>query len=318
MKKKRWMKIVIGTLGVLLIIDVAASFYFYHLAIARNVKEFLQGNNDLEVSAEAMNVFLEGDWRSWVREQSFEQWEMISNDGLALKGYFLEAKEPTNKTVVFAHGYLGRGNDMGLYGQYYYEDLGYNVFFFDMRGHGKSEGAYIGFGWHDRLDIINWLDVIKDKKGSELEFVLHGLSMGAATVLMASGEKLPENVKAIIADSPYTSVYDLFEYQMQRMYHLPAIPILPSTSVVTQMKAGYSLSKASALDQVKNAEVPILFIHGNADTFVPTDMTLTLYENTKSEKEILLIDGASHGEGFVLEKSNYTATVNKFLQKYIP
>src|SRR5690625_4554262 len=118
MKRKRWMKIILGTLSVLLIIDIIASFYFYNLAIARNVKKFLQGNNDLEVSAEAMEVFLEGDWRTWVRDQPFEQWEMLTNNGLTLKGYFLEAKEPTNKTVVFAHGYLGQGSDMGLYGQY--------------------------------------------------------------------------------------------------------------------------------------------------------------------------------------------------------
>ncbi|MGM8365773.1 alpha/beta hydrolase [Virgibacillus sp. W0181] len=317
MKKKRWIKIIAGLFGVLLVIDIIASFYFYNLAIERNVKDFLQGNSDLEVSAEAMNVFLEGDWRSWVREQPFEQWEMTSNDGLTLQGYYLEAEVPTNKTVVFTHGYLGRGSDMGLYGQYYYEELGYNVFYADMRGHGKSEGDYIGFGWHDRLDLIDWLDVIIEKRGQDSELVMHGLSMGAATVLMASGEKLPDHVKAIVADSPYTSVYDLFAYQMKRMYHLPAFPILPSTSIVTKVRAGYSLTEASALDQVKKAEVPILYIHGNEDSFVPTNMAQTLYENTKSEKEIITIDGAGHGEGFVLNKEKYVNALSGFLEKYI-
>ncbi|MGM8213118.1 alpha/beta hydrolase [Virgibacillus sp. W0430] len=317
MRNKRWMKIGAGIVTALLIINIVASFYFYNLAIARNVKEFLQGNADLEVSAEAMNVFLEGDWRTWVRGQSFEQWEMTSYDGLKLQGYFLEAKKPTDKTVVFTHGYLGRGSDMGLYGQYYYEQLGYNIFFTDMRGHGKSEGDYIGFGWHDRLDVIDWLDILMNKRGNEMQFVLHGLSMGAATVLMASGEELPKNVKAIVADSPYTSVYDMFAYQMKRMYHLPAIPILPTTSIVTKMKAGYSLTQASALDQVKKAKAPILYIHGNADTFVPTNMTQLLYENTKSEKESITIDGAGHGEGFVLDKEKYVRALEQFLKKYI-
>src|SRR5690625_1906421 len=117
---------------------------------------------------------------------------------------------------------------------------------------------------------------------------------------------------------PYTTLFRSFAYQMKRMYHLPAVPILPTTSVVTKMRAGYSLTEASALEQVKKAEVPILYIHGNADTFVPTNMSVTLYENTKSEKELMIIDGASHGEGFVLNKSNYTATLNQFLQSYIP
>lgn len=317
MRKKRWIKIVTGLVIILFSINIVASFYFYNLAIARNVKDFLQGNSDLEVSAEARHVFLEGDWRTWVQDQSFEQWEMTTNDGLALQGYFLEAKEPTNKTVIFTHGYLGKGEDMGLYGKYYYETLGYNIFFMDMRGHGKSEGNYIGFGWHDRLDVIDWLEVIM-KKQEDTQFVLHGLSMGAATVLMASGEELPRNVKAIIADSPYTSVYDMFAYQLKRMYHLPAVPILPTTSIVTELQAGYSIIEASALEQVQKANVPILYIHGNADNFVPTEMSETLYENTKSPAEMITIDGAGHGEAFVLNKEKYVKALNAFLHKYLP
>lgn len=317
MKKKKWLKIILGIIGILLIINIVAGFFFYNLAIERNVKEFLQGNTDLEVSAEAMDVFLEGDWREWVDQQDFEEMELTAYDGLKLQGYFLKAKEPTNKTVVLAHGYLGRGSDMGLYGQYYYEELGYNVFFADSRGHGDSEGDYIGFGWDDRLDFIDWTDQLIEKLGPDTEIVMHGVSMGAATVLMATGEQLPENVKAIVADSPYTSVYDMFAYQMKRMYHLPAIPILPTTSMVTKMQAGYSLTEASALDQVKKAEVPILYIHGNADTFVPTRMTEELYENTKSDAEIMTVDEAGHGEAFVLAKDKYIEKLNGFLGKHM-
>ncbi|WP_058950774.1 alpha/beta hydrolase [Oceanobacillus picturae] len=317
-KKKRIIGIGIGILSILLVIDIIASYYFYNLAIERNVKDFLQGNADLEVSAEAMDVFIEGDWREWVDNQDFEHWEMTSYDGLELKGYYLPAKEPTNKTVVLAHGYLGNARDMGLYGQYYYEELGYNIFTADMRGHGNSGGDYIGFGWHDRLDYIDWMDKIIEKTGDDTEIVMHGVSMGAATVLMASGEKgLQPNVKAVIADSPYTSVYDMFDYQLERMFHLPAFPVLPSTSVVTKMKAGYSLSEASALDQVKKAEVPILYIHGNADTFVPTKMTEELLENTKSEAEMITFDGAGHGEAFVIQEDRYVSKLNEFLEKHI-
>jgi uncharacterized protein len=316
-RKKRWIKIGVGLLTILLIVDIIASFYFYNLAIERNVKDFLSGNKDLEVSAKAMDVFLEGDWRKWVKEQPFEEWELESFDGLKLKGYFLEAKEPTNKTVVLAHGYLGRGRDMALYGQYYYEELGYNVFTADMRGHGKSEGDYIGFGWHDRLDYLDWIDMLISKQGPNTEIVLHGVSMGGATVLMASGEALPSNVKVIIADSAYTSVYDLFDYQLSRMFHLPSFPVLPTTSLVTDIRAGYSLKEASALKQVKKATVPILYIHGNDDVFVPTAMTKELYENTSSETDIKLFDGSSHGEAFVIHKEEYIKTLKSFLAKHI-
>ncbi|PWA05142.1 alpha/beta hydrolase [Pueribacillus theae] len=315
--KKRWLKICIGLLSVLLIIDITASFYFYNLAIKRNEKDFLVGNKDLKVSAKAMDTFLEGDWRQWVSSQAFEIWDMQSRDGLELQGYFLKAKKPTNKTVIFAHGYLGRAKDMGLYGQYYYDELGYNLLTVDLRGHGQSEGDYIGFGWPDRLDLLDWIKLVLKNQGAQSEIVLHGLSMGAATVLMASGEDLPNHVKAIIADSPYTSVYDLFEYQMHRMYHLPAFPVLPTTSLVTNMQAGYSLTEASALEQVKKATVPILYIHGNNDTFVPTEMSKELYENTKSETDIITFDGANHGEAFAVQKDKYIKKLNEFLQKYV-
>ncbi|WP_404458595.1 alpha/beta hydrolase [Oceanobacillus kapialis] len=318
MKKKRIIGIVIGVLSILLVIDIVASFYFYNLAVERNKKDFLQGNADLEVSAEAMDVFIEGDWREWVDSQDFEQWDMTSYDGIDLKGYYLPAKEPTNKTVVLAHGYLGNARDMGLYGQYYYEELGYNIFTADMRGHGHSGGDYIGFGWHDRLDYIDWMDRIIEETGKDTEIVMHGVSMGAATVLMASGEEeLQPNVKAIIADSSYSSVYDVFDYQLGRMFHLPAFPVLPSTSIVTKARAGYSLKEASALDQVEKTDVPILYIHGNDDTFVPTKMTEELVEHTNSDAELITFDNAGHGEAFVTQKDRYVSKLNEFLAKYI-
>ena len=301
----------------LLIIDVVASIYFYNLAIKRGPKDFLQGNEDLEVSAETLDEFLEGDWITWTREQPFEPVEMTSFDGLTLKGYYLPAKEPTNKIVVFAHGYLGNAFDMGLFGEYYNENLGYNVFTPDLRGHGQSEGDYYGFGWHDRRDLIDWMNQLIEKNGPDTEIVMHGLSMGAATVLMASGEELPSNVKAIIADSPYTSVYDLFAYQMKRMFHLPDKPVLPTTSMVTQLKADYSLTEASALEQIKKTDVPILYISGESDTFVPTEMTKELYENTKSESEIVTYSGANHGESIVLYREDYLKKITTFIEKYM-
>lgn len=302
---------------VLLMIDIGVSFYFYHLAIKRGPKDFLQGNEDLEVSAEAMDEFLDGDWITWTNEQPFEEIEMTSFDGLTLKGYYLPAQHPTTKTVVFAHGYLGHALDMGLFGQFYYEELGYNIFTPDLRGHGKSEGDYYGFGWHDRLDLVDWIDLLIDRYGDDMEVVLHGLSMGAATVVMTSGEKLPDNVKAIVADSPYTSVYDLFRYQMERMFHLPDKPILPTTSFVTKMKAGYTLQEASAIEQVKKNTLPILYFTGEADTFVPTEMTHELYDATLSEREIVTFPHANHGEGFVLYRERYKEAVATFLNRFI-
>lgn len=302
-------------MSILVILNLVVSFYFYYLAIERGPKKYLQDNADLEVSIETMEEFLEGDWIRWTEEQAFEELELISFDGLILQAYYLPANEPTNKTVVFAHGYLGNALQMGLFGQYYYEELSYNLLLPNLRGHGKSEGDYYGFGWHDRLDLVDWIEVLV-AENEDMEIYMHGLSMGASAVLMASGEELPENVRAIIADSPYTSVYDLFAYQMKRMFHLPAQPILPSTSLVTKWKANYSFTEASALEQVEKAEVPILYISGEADTFVPSEMTTALYDATNSEAEIIHFPHANHGEASVMYKEVYLKEITGFIQRY--
>src|SRR5690625_918090 len=181
MNKKRIMVGFTILITLILVINMVVSIYFYHLAIARNVKDFLEDNEDLEVADEVLEVFLQGDWRDWVKNQPFQTWEMTSFDGLHLQGYFLPAKEETNKVVMMAHGYLGRASDMGLYGRHYYEKLGYHFFTADARGHGESEGDYIGFGWHDRLDYVQWIDQVIEELGEDVSIVLHGLSMGAAT-----------------------------------------------------------------------------------------------------------------------------------------
>src|SRR5699024_5555889 len=151
----------------------------------------------------------------------------------------------------------------------------------DLRGHGDSEGEYYGFGWHDRLDMVDWIDKVIEMNGPDTEIVLHGLSMGAATMLMTSGEDLPANVKAVISDSAYTSVYDLFIYQMKRMFYLTRQPVLSTTSVVTKRKAEYRLKLCSNLEQVEKTDLLVLYIAGDVDTFVPTNTSKELYEHTK-------------------------------------
>lgn len=293
-------------------------FLFYELAVKRGQKDFLQKNADLEVSDKAMNLFLNGDWIGWVADQNFERLTLTSRDGLKLSGYYLPASKPTDKLVILTHGYLGNAKQMGLFGQHYHNDLDYNIFMPDARGHGKSEGNYYGFGWPDRLDLIDWTQLLVEKLGTDIKVAYHGLSMGAATVLMASGEEeLPSQVKAIIADSPYASVYQLFQYQMNRMFHLPAFPLLDSTSVLTKIRAGYSFREASALKEVEKTSVPILYIHGESDTFVPTELTKDLYRHTSSDAELYLVPNANHGESIALDEDKYNMKIDQFLNRYI-
>lgn len=314
----KWKRVLILFAVFFIVVQVIGSFFFYSLAVKRGPKDFLQNNADLEVSEETMNRFTKGSWIDWTNDQTFEQLTLQSRDGLELTGYYLPSKEPSNKVVILTHGYLGHAKQMGLFGEYYYEELGYNLFMPDARGHGKSNGNYYGFGWHDRLDVIDWTSLLIDQLGEDAEIVYHGLSMGAATVLMAAGEKeLPTQVKAIIADSPYQSVYQLFSYQMRRMFYLPAFPLLDSTSALTKMRAGYSFKEADSLRSVEKTEVPIFYIHGEEDTFVPTKMTKELADATKSETELLLVPSANHGESFVLAEDTYKQELQVFLNRFV-
>ena len=314
----KWKRVLVLFIAIFLLTQIIGSFFFYGLAVKRGPKDFLQNNADLEVSDDTMELFTNGSWIDWVNGQDFERLTLTSHDGLELSGYYLPAAEPTNKLVVLTHGYLGNAKQMGLFGQHYHKDLGYNIFMPDARGHGKSEGNYYGFGWPDRLDLIDWTDLLVEKLGADIEVAYHGLSMGAATVLMASGvEKIPSQVKAIIADSPYQSVYQLFAYQMNRMFYLPAFPLLDSTSMLTKIRAGYSFRQASALNEVEKTDVPILYIHGENDSFVPAEMAKELYQNTSSDKDILLIPNANHGESFALAEEQYKSKINHFLDRYL-
>lgn len=318
MIRKYWKKLLVLFATIFIVIQIIGSFFFYELAIKRGPKDFLQNNADLEVSDQTMELFLNGEWIDWVNAQQFEQLTLTSRDGLNLSGYYLPAAVPTDKLVILTHGYLGNAKQMGLFGQYYHHDLGYNIFMPDARGHGGSAGNYYGFGWPDRLDLIDWTQTLVKKLGPDSKVVYHGLSMGAATVLMASGEdELPHQVKAIIADSPYMSVYQLFAYQMNRMFYLPAFPLLDSTSLLTKIRAGYSFREASALKAVEKANIPILYIHGEGDTFVPTKLTKELYGHTKSDAELFLVPDANHGESFALAQDEYKIRTDDFLSLYV-
>jgi fermentation-respiration switch protein FrsA (DUF1100 family) len=140
--------------------------------------------------------------------------------------------------------------------------------------------------------------------------------MGGGTVLMIGGEKLPPNVKCIISDCSYTSVKGILGYQMKRMYKLPGFPLLNITSLICRIKSGYFFGEASALNQVKKCSIPILFIHGSEDRFVPVDMVHTLYAAANCDKQLYIVDKASHGDSFWVDTPAYKQQVEDFLKKY--
>jgi fermentation-respiration switch protein FrsA (DUF1100 family) len=142
--------------------------------------------------------------------------------------------------------------------------------------------------------------------------------MGGATVLMASGEILPANVKCVVEDCGYTSVWDIFTYQLKQLFHLPAFPVMYIANTTVEMRAGFDMRKASAVEQVKKSSVPIMFIHGDKDAFVPFEMVYPLYEaKTRGDRELLIVDGAQHGNALYVNREAYMEAALGFIARYM-
>ena len=311
----------------ILIVLIAASLYFYKVGIMRTDKTFLWERSatvstdkgvgtEKQVSTSALTGEAEAN-HAWLSAQEIEDLTISSDEGMLLHGSYIKAAKETKRIAIAVHGYSGKGLDMAPYARLLREELEMNVLMPDNRGHGSSEGNYIGFGWHDRKDLIRWIAYMVEKIGSDAEMVLLGVSMGGATVLMASGEHLPSQVKAIIADCSYTSAEEQLKYQLKQMYKLPSFPLMQITSFVTRVRAGYTFKEASALKQVKQAKVPILFIHGEADTFVPAAMVYELYDSCSSEKELFVVPGAAHGMALATDRSGYVSKVSAFVRRWM-
>lgn len=283
--------------------------YFYDIAINPNSDKSALG---IGVRTEEETIRR----KEWLKNNSKDTYITSTNNGnLKLHAYEIETSEKSNIWTIVVHGYTKDGIEMEKYAERY-KEKGYNVLLVDLRGAGMSEGDYVGFGWHDRLDIIDWINYLV-KRDSNCEIILFGVSMGAATVMMSTGESLPSNVRLAIEDCGYTSVYDIFANKIENVFHLPSKPVLSAANFVTKIKAGYTLYEASSLEQIKKSQTPTLFIHGSADTFVPYNMLDILYNTAKCEKEKLVIEGAEHAVSVDVNPELYWKTIDDFIGKHI-
>lgn len=251
----------------------------------------------------------------WFEEITQENVYLTSRDNLRLHGLEILNENETNRWVIACHGYTGNAKQMAFVGKGFY-DMGFNLLLPDARGHGESEGDYVGMGWDERLDITDWAYQIAEKH-PDAEIVLYGVSMGGATVMMASGEDLPQNVKAIVEDCGYTSIWDEFSYQLKELFGFPPFPIMHFSSLVTKVRAGFWLGDGDALAQVEKCTTPMLFIHGSADTFVPSFMYEQVYEAATCPKEGLFVEGAGHGEAAEKAGDVYWQTIEEFINRYL-
>lgn len=240
-----------------------------------------------------------------------------ANDGVRLHAYYIASAQPTANTAVIVHGYTDNAIRMFMIGYLYNHDLNFNVLLPDLRYSGESGGTYIQMGWRDRLDVIQWMGVANEIYGDSTQMVVHGISMGAATTMMVSGEPQKDYVKCFVEDCGYTSVWDEFSYELKKDYHLPPFPLMYTTSWLCQLKYGWNFKEASALKQVAKCHLPMLFIHGSADTYVPTWMVYPLYEAKPVPKELWIVPNAIHAMSYRDDTTEYVAKVKSFVEKYI-
>ncbi len=310
-------KVVISSILIVVILLalalVGGSFYMLSYSLSYTKKERKSAEQQM------LRIKEECPWTvAWIdsvyEHRAVRDTFVVMPSGYKAHAIYLYAPRPTNKTAVVVHGYKLRAEGMLHIAYLYNHDLGYNVLLPDLYGHGKSEGDHIQMGWKDRWDVIKWSEIAHQIFASKNEqMVLHGISMGAATVMAVSGEKTPDYIKCFVEDCGYTSVWDEFAAQLKDQFNLPQFPLMNITSELCLRKYGWSFGEARQIDQVRKCRKPMLFIHGDDDDFVPSWMVHPLYEAKVGKKQIYIAHGSDHTMSYRDHHAQYTRVVREFL-----
>lgn len=254
--------------------------------------------------------------QKWAKSKQHKIWhETSDHQGLHLKARYYEAPKLTKKTMVVVHGFGDNSVTMGSYIKMFW-DAGYNVLVPDTRGHGQSEGKYIGYGWQDRDDLQKWIHQIIQKNGNDSQIGLFGLSMGASEVMFYLGLNVPPQVKVAVADCGYASIKGELSHELKEMYNLPSFPIIPTANIYAQTIAHYNFYEGETANTLKHNKVPLFIIHGTDDTFVPTKNAKINYDNDPGQKKIWLVKGAKHADSIKKEPKEYRTKVLGWLDMY--
>ncbi len=309
-EKKVMSYVILGMSGILLSIFIVKKLLnrvCMNLAIGRktvDIRKYKRAHKFTRLITEA-----EG-YGEWIASQETEIISIRSRDGYNLTGHFLPSENP-QRTLLMVHGWRsGWIRDFAAMAEKLHR-CGCNLLLIEQRAHGKSEGKYIGFGVLERYDCKEWIAYLTNRQGGHLPIYLAGLSMGASTVLMTAGMELPEEVKGVIADCGFTSPYEMVARVAKTVFHLNSY-MVNQINHMCRKKAGYSLNEYTTLEAMEACRIPIFFVHGTADSFVPMDMTLQNYQACKAKKELYLVEGAEHCKSFMQDKDGYIAALHHF------
>ncbi len=311
-----WILWVLGILLIVLLAIYLITIYFFNMSFVRDSDEkktrdesYLRLRDDGMYNIDAR--VSEG--RAYLETLSYEDVYIQSFDRLKLHAKFYQNGE-SKRTIVLVHGYKSFGEHNFACVFELYRSLGLNFLIVDQRSHGESEGKYITFGVKERQDICDWCKylVSKDK---DCEILLGGISMGCTTVLLAAAlPEIPSNVIGIIADCGYVTPRDEFAHVMKHDMRVPRFPFLDVADLIARRRAQFGFSDVSTLDAVKVIDIPILFIHGEADTFVPFENTLKNYEASVSQnKKLIIVPKAEHGLSYLVDEAGCRRSLTEFI-----
>ena len=254
----------------------------------------------------------------WVEDYGYEKHYIMSDKGEGLVGYLMKAKEPSDVYVFGAHGYRSYGKKEFCGFAQYYLSRGVNVFFPDHIASGESDGTHCTFGYQEKEDCMKWLGYMTDHFGKDIKIILHGVSMGSATVCMMSGrDDLPENVKYTVADCGFTTAKALFKFKMDAL-KIPDVGLLRGVNFANKLNHGFDFRDIAPVESVTKAKVPMFFVHGKEDNLVPAFMAQELYDACGSEhKKVLIVEGADHAQAHLIGKQAYEAKMDEFMEKFV-
>lgn len=248
-------------------------------------------------------------------ETEHEDVQIVSFDGLKLRGRYYHAADGAPVHILL-HGYrsLGARDFCGIFR--IFREMGHNILMIDQRSHGASEGHVISFGIEERYDCLSWVNYAVDRFGKNVKIVLAGLSMGAATVLMASSLDLPDNVRGIIADSAYTSPEEIV-LKVARDRKLPGWLIRPLARLGAYMFGHFGLNDSAAEREVAKCKIPVLLLHGEGDFFVPSGMSRKIFAACASEKQLEIFPNEGHCVSYIFHTERYSQDIEGFCHKVL-
>ena len=310
---KKTIKVVLGIMAALMAAVTGVLIYCYNLAFRRDDKRLpKEGSAPTGEQYDPFKEVIEKGAGN-ILSAPYEKVTIISRDGISLAGRYYHVKDGAPLSIIF-HGYRSTiGTDCN--GGYSMSiRRGYNVLVVYQRAHRESGGKTITFGVKERFDCLDWIAYANERFGKDTPILLMGLSMGAATVLMAAGLELPANVKGIMADCGFSSPKEILQEVIKQM-KFPVRITYFFVRTAARIFGHFDPEEASAIEALKEAKVPVLIIHGDDDRFVPSRMSRENYDACASTKEILIVPGAGHGLSYCVDAKAYEKAVKDFMDR---